>query len=338
MFRTLKNLAAAVFCVAAIAGCNAANSIKDLADTITGTPGRETIDRSIVGVTNFFLEQDKFGTYDQQFNEISSTLGLHYVRILAAWTDGAQSGPNADIDFGYLDDIVSRIPAGVDVLIVLAHTPSWMTKPANWVNGDPRLTFIQKWVRLVVSHFAGHSGIVGYEVWNEPDLTTVASDSVLGLEQPANYYDLLSRAAPVIRSLDPTRLVVLAATSSIQQGYPAALTYNQELQTLGAEKYIDIWNIHVYGRQFEKFGPIITFLNSLSEPIWVTESGAQGPEEQLAYVEQMWPYLTKNVSAIQRIYYYEFASSAALDENFGLRTNDSAHPVSDLYVWLRDNK
>lgn len=318
-------------------GCNAGDKIDDIVDDVVDNPGRGDIDRAKLGVNNFFLDREIFGSIDDQFSEIRNTLKIPFVRILIAWTDGLQPSPDSELNFGFSDDILNSIPAGTDVLVVLSHTPSWMTNSANWVGGDPRQTFVDEFVRPVVRRYAGRRGIVGWEIFNEPDLPTVASDDSLGLTNPDNYADLLKRAFPVVRSLDPTRLVVMAATRSIQQDFPNAFNYNVRLRDLGVQDFTDIWNIHFYGKQYEKLSSIVAFLNELRVPVWVTESGEQGPNNQRAYVEEAWPLLQKRIPSIQRFYYYQFTSTAPIEQNFGLRTNDPGFPVSDLYVFLRDN-
>jgi len=80
---------------------------------------------------------------------------------------------------------------------------------------------------------------------------------------------------------------------------------------------------------------VADFLNSLSKPIWITESGIQG-SEQLPYVETVWPFLREKVSGIDRIYYYQYANPGSATNNYGMRTTDAQFPVSDLYVFLRD--
>ena len=289
-------------------------------------------------MNNFFLNQEIFGSIDAQYTEIRGTLKIPFVRILIAWTDGMQPSPNSDLNFGFSDDILNAIPNGVDVLVVLTHTPSWMSNSANWIGGDPRATFVQKFLRPVVRRYAGKRGIIGWEIFNEPDLITVASDEVLGLKDPANYFELLKQSHAAVRALDPTRLVVMAATISIQKDFPTPFNYNVALRDLGAQDYTDIWNVHFYGKQYDKLSSIISFLNGLRVPIWVTESGEQGPNNQLAYVEEVWPFLTEKVPGIQRFYYYQFTGTEPVAQNFGLRTNDPAFPVSDLYVELRDNQ
>jgi hypothetical protein len=132
---------------------------------------------------------------------------------------------------------------------------------------------------------------------------------------------------------------VTAATTAINQNFPGSLDYNRAMRDAGAQQHADIWGINYYGKQYENLvrpGGVRDFANGLSLPIWVTESGAQGVNTQLAYGEEVWPYLTEQISKIQRIYAYQFTEDSSPDVTYGLRNLSSDRPVSDLYVWLRD--
>ena len=112
------------------------------------------------------------------------------------------------------------------------------------------------------------------------------------------------------------------------------------MKELGAEFLVDVWNVHYYGTRFESVvtsNGVADFLNGIGKPIWITESGEQGPNNQLAYAEKVWPFLIEEVPSIERIYVYQFASKEPLEQNYGLKTGDPALPVSDLYINLRDN-
>jgi hypothetical protein len=334
---TARALACAVLCILSLSlfGCSDA---EDALDSVLDPPDRQEISKDTTGVNNFF-NQPQFGSIEAQANEIRSTLGLRFVRVLFSWNDQVQSGPNAAKNYSFYDDILDQVPQGSDVLIVLAHTPGWMADPANWNEGDPRRTWVEQWLTPTVRRYAGRRGIIGWEVWNEPDFTRFASDSALGLENADLYFQLLSRGASVIRREDPTRLVLNAATRSIQQAFPTTLDYNKRLAELGAPGLVDVWNVHYYGEQFlnvTQGGGVGEFLRSLNKTIWVTESGETGVNNQLAYAETAWPFLKEEVPSIERFYWYEFASTAPADSTYGLRTTDSAFPVSDLYVRLRD--
>jgi hypothetical protein len=291
-----------------------------------------------MGVNNFFVNS-QFGSISTQYSDIKSNIKLNYVRVLFAWTTEVQPTPNSPINYSFFDNILAGAPAGVDVLVVLSHTPSWMANSANWIGGNPRVTWIEKWLKPTINRYAGHGRIIGWEVWNEPDLVTVASDAPMDLVNPANYMELLSLGSSYIRQRDPAKLVLNAATSSIQQNYPTLLNYNKDLRDMGAVGLVDIWNVHYYGNQFErvvKGGGVADFLNGLTVPIWITESGAQGPNNQLSYVETAWPFLREKIPGIDRIYYFELNSPQEISVNFGMRTTNPQFPVSDLYIFLRD--
>ncbi|HQH28992.1 MAG TPA: cellulase family glycosylhydrolase, partial [Oligoflexia bacterium] len=161
-----------------VSGCSDAGDILDLA---LNPLERKEIDTSIMGVNNFFVDRE-FGSIPEQFTEIRDTLGLPRVRILLAWLTDVQPSPAVAPNYGFFDEIIGSIPAGVEVLVVLAHSPDWITDPNNWVNGNPRRTWIDHWLIPTVTRYANVPGIVGFEIWNEPNETVLVSDVALGLE------------------------------------------------------------------------------------------------------------------------------------------------------------
>ncbi len=313
------------------------SEVRELIDLALDPPSRQPIDQSRTGVNNFFVDPE-FGSTESQFLEIRDTLRLNYVRVLFAWTNEVQPTPDSIPDYNFYDSIVERIPPGVDILVTLVHTPDWMADPANWINGDPRATWVERWLRPTVERYAGTPGIIGWQVWNEPDNLVLPGDASLELVSAANYFDLLALSSSVIRLVDPTSLVVMAATRSIQQDSGRNLQYNRELKELGAEGLVDIWAIHYYGEQFEQVvNQVGEFVRSLQPPIWITESGAMGPNNQLAYVETVWPFIDDEFGGkIQRFYYYQFGETGPNDSNFGLRQNGPIL-ISDLYASLSGN-
>jgi len=327
--------AALAFSLAGFMACSDADELLDLA---IDPPERRQIDQSRVGVNNFFVDPE-FGTISQQYSEIRNTLGIRFVRVLFAWSNEVQPSPGSAPDYSFYDEILNSVPAGVDVLVTLVHAPDWMQNPANWIDGDPRTTWVERWLRPTVSRYSSRSSIIGWEIWNEPDFPRVPGDNGLALTDPNNYFDLLSKASPVVRNLDPGKLILIAATEAINQSFPEHLNYNETLRDLGAASLVDIWNIHYYSTNFETVvlgGGIADFLNGLGMPVWVTESGEQGPDQQLAYVETAWPFIREEIPSIDRIYYYQFGETVPAAVNFGLRTTDPGAPISDLYADLRD--
>ena len=318
-----------------LAGCDSGG----LVGLAFSPPKRKPIDVSTTGVNNFFVNPE-FGSIDRQYADIQGTLKLKYIRVLLAWTDGVQPSPNASLNYSFYDSILNNIPPGVEVLVVLSHVPNWMTNASNWTSGgDPRRTFVDRWVAPTAKRYANNPRIVGWEIWNEPDHPTLDADVALGLSDPANYVQMLAQASTVIRDIQPKKLVIGAATESIQQTFPSHLNYNKKMKEFGAEDYVDVWNVHYYGKGYESVvtsNGVADFLNSISRPIWVTETGEQGPNDQLAYVETTWPFLKDKISNIERFYYYQYSGIEPPEQNYGLRTTDPTFPISDLYVFLQN--
>jgi hypothetical protein len=259
-----------------------------------------------------------------------------------AWDDAVQGSPSRAPNFSFYDDIVEGIPGGVDVLVVLSDVPRWMGNPSTWVAGDPRATFVKRWVEPVVSRYAANPRIIGFQIWNEPNAPGRFDNSVLQLDtNPDNYLDLLAQSHAAIKRIAPSKLVVNAATTAINQNYPGTLNYNRALRDNGILNFVDVFAIHYYGRQYEnvvRSGGVQDFLQSMGNRIWVTESGAQGVNEQLKYVEQTWPFLSERIPAIERFYYYQMYGSPDPATTYGLKNASPVQPVSDLYIWLRDGK
>jgi hypothetical protein len=337
MMRTAKSLLCGLGVVVGLCGCNS-SVVKDAVDLIEGVP-RKDIDTSILGV-NAFANDSRFGSPAAQFLEVRDTLRLRYVRMLFNWDDGVQPGPGSPLNLSFYDDLIAALPSGVDALIVLTGAPSWMDDPSNWRGGNPRATFVDEFLKPVVARYGRNGRIRGFQVWNEPNMTANPDNITLGVAvDAAAYVELLARAHDVIREVAPGKLIVSAATTAINQNYSETLDYNRAMRDAGAQEFVDVWAIHYYGRQFEnvlRSGGVQDFLNGLSRPIWVTESGAQGVNQQLAYGEQVWPFLVDQINNLERIYIYQFTEATPSDVTYGLRNTSADLPVSDLYISLRD--
>jgi hypothetical protein len=336
MRRFFLKFALSVLFITAIGGCNS-SAVQDVIDIIEGVP-RKTINTDILGI-NAFANDGRFGTPQQQYTEVRSVLRLNSLRILANWDALAQPAKGSPINFSFLDTLVAAIPDGVDGLIILSGTPTWMSDASNWTDGDPKKTFVREWVTPIVRRYRANPKIIGFQVWNEPNQNN-QSNRDLGLVTDASgYVEVLRQSFEVIRNLAPSKLVVTAATTSLNQNFPDSLDYNRMMRDAGAQQYADIWAIHYYGKQYENLlrpGGVKDFVNGLSLPVWVTESGERGVNKQLAYGEEVWHYLVENMPSIQRIYVYQHTEATPPESTYGLRNLSSDAPVSDLYVWLRD--
>jgi hypothetical protein len=331
----LRTLFCSLFALGLLA-CNSSD-IKEAINIADGVP-RKTIDTDILGV-NAFANDGRFGSASSQFSEVSSTLRLRFVRVLIQWDSNVQPSPGDAPNFGFYDSLINALPGGIDALLILNGTPAWMSDSANWIGGDPRRTFVEKWVAPVVSRYGGNGRVIGFQVGNEPNQNNRDNQNLGLVTDAAAYVDLLKMSHAVIESIAPAKLVITAATTAINQNFPGSLDYNRAMRDAGAQDYADIWAIHYYGKQYENLirpGGVRDFANGLSKPIWVTESGAQGVNEQLAYGEEVWPYLREKIPGIQRIYQYQFTESTPPESTYGLRNLSADMALSDLYIWLRD--
>lgn len=300
---------------------------------------RKEIDTSLMGV-NAFCNDARFGSIRSQLQEVKNVLRLYQLRVLFAWDDNVQPSPTSRPNFSFYDDIARQIPRGTKALVVLTGVPSWMSDSGNWINGSPRQTFVKRWVRRVVNRYQRNARIAGFQIWNEPNDSANPHNHLMDfVDNPQHYSEMLALASQHIKSRKRRRAVVNAATTAINQGYPKALNYNKALQDAGAEALVDAWAVHYYGSHYENVlrpGGVGDYLNSVSKPIWLTESGARGINDQLEYVERTWPFLKEQVPGIERFYLYQFTDGEAADSTYGLRNPTEGFSISDLYIYLRD--
>ena len=324
------------FLILGLIGCDQASELKDQVDSVN--PERKPINTSILG-TNAFIAENRYGSASRQFNEIQETLKLNQVRVLQQWNDAVQPTRTSPIFYGFFDEVISSLPAGMDALVVITGIPSWMNDPANWINGNPRDTWVELWLKPNIERYGRNRKIIAWQLWNEPNMLANPDNTIMEFAaQPKNYVSFMSSAAPVVRS-GSGAAVLNAATTAINQNYPQTIEYNESLVTEGILNFVDIFAIHYYGRQFENVvrnGGVQDFVNGLGRPVWVTESGAQGVGEQLKYGEQVWNFLTDKMPPIERIYQYQFAESTDPTVTYGLKNASPDTPISDLYVYLRD--
>jgi len=319
-------------------GCGG-NSISDIIDAVK-EPDRKPIDASVLG-TNAFFNNAQFGSIGAQAKEVKETLRLNYIRVLFAWNEAVQPSPGVEPDFTFYDEIVAKASArNLEMLVVLTDVPNWMADPSNWTtDGNPRKTFAESWVRKVVDRYKSNPHVAAFQIWNEPNEVANQDTQTLMLStEPLNYLELLCYSFSVVHDI-ADKIVVSAASTAINQNYPDSINYNKTLRDNGAESCLDVFGVHVYGKQFENFirsGGVIDFLKSLSRIVWVTESGAQGTNSQLPYAEQMWPYLRSEIPQIARIYQYQFVENTPAATTYGLRNLTPGSELSDLYIFLRD--
>lgn len=286
---------------------------------------------------NAFANDPKYGTVKSQLQQACSTLGVRYLRVLFQWNDQVQASKSGSINFSFYDDIARNIPRGCQAVVVVAGLPSWMKRSENWINNNPRQTFSELWFRKLLNRYGTNSRITAWQVWNEPNDSNNPDNTTLDVIDPSQYLELGVFADQVRDEIAPRKLLVMAATTAVNQKFPQTLNYNKVLLELGAPSIFDIWSVHYYGVQLEHLllGGIDSFLQSTGMRIWITESGEKGSSKQLNYVRRLWPFLRKRVPRVERIYYYSFTEDTGSTNSYALINKNLRQRYSDLYRYLQ---
>jgi hypothetical protein len=310
---------------------------QDAVEVAIEKPDRKTIDVARLGI-NAFANAAQFGSPAQQFAEVQGVLGVNRLRILMNWDDGVQASASSPINFSFYDDLVGSIPDGVQALIVLTNVPSWFQNPSSWSASNQRLSFVEQWIVPAVRRYRTNPHVLGFQIWNEPNNDANPQNTFMEVvATPGNYVEMLAAAYSAIKDLAPDKKVFNAATLPLHQNFPNNLKYNEKMRDLGVLQFLDVYAFHFYGDQYEKF--IIEpkkFLNSLGKPLWATESGMQGFDQQLEFGERTWPWLFEQLPNLERVFIYQFAEVSSPATTFGLRNPSAQNGLSDLYVHLRD--
>ena len=310
-----------------VAACGGAAD--DVRDLLFGNGG--SIPRGKLGVQVELADSPK-GNYAAQLADVRGTLDLRHVRSSFTFDEFYLPRESATPNFARYDAMLAALPADVDLLPILAYAPAWLANRPDWKN-----VFVGRYVIPVLDRYGRDPRIAGWEIWNEPDAFCngrVAPAGVLDCSA-ADYVDLVSRVAPEIRARSGAR-VVAAATTSLNQSFPENFEFNQRMVDGGLLPFIDVYNIHWYSRQLEKltFGGIADFLNRTRKPVWDTESGETGSNEQLSFAEDVFPALEDEIDRLERIYVYTYFDGLGPAGTFGLVAADGTE--SDLYRFLRD--
>jgi hypothetical protein len=324
--RTLRALAAVALIV--VGGCGLAEDAKSLGEIVFGERG--SIPRDELGVQNEFVPNPK-GNAPAQAQDIRSHLGVRHIRTTFFFDESYLASEGARPNFARFDAIVGAIPADTDLLPILAYAPRWLANRPDW-----KQVFVNRYVIPVVERYAGNGAIAGWEIWNEPDgFCNGRGGAPAGVLDCSadDYVDLVRRVVPAIRERSGAPIVG-AATTSINQSFPDHFDYNKRMVRAGLLQFVDVYNIHWYGEQFEKLtvGGIADFLDGTGKAIWCTESGDRGSERQLDHAGNVFPVLDDQIRRLDRIYIYTYFDGGAPENTFGLVAGNGAE--SDLYRFL----
>ncbi|MGH8302164.1 MAG: GH39 family glycosyl hydrolase, partial [Steroidobacteraceae bacterium] len=207
-------------------------------------------------------------------------------------------------DFSYYDHfMLFAAQAGMHILPVLYHAPSWAEPSFSTLPSDP--TAFAQYVAAVIGRYGTNgsffkqypnlsgSAIQTWELWNEPYYDTDAN----GNYDPAAYARLVKAAAIAGRAADPNAKFLLAAEmQSAQDAHGNWQWWTDALYQAVPDlnNYFDAVAVHPYGSANTPLAPIIAgqpyasydnmlriedihqqFLahNAADKPFWITEIG-----------------------------------------------------------------
>ena len=109
----------------------------------------------------------------------------------------------------------------------------------------------------------------------------------------------------------------------------------------GILNYVDVFAAHFYGKQIENVlrpKGVKDFIRSIKKNIWFTESGEKGVNKQKDYAQRVFPFLLGLSSFVKRVYIYQFTEDTPASNTYGLKNLTPGFTISDLYIYLRDNR
>lgn len=292
------------------------------------------LNRRSLGI-NAFANERQFGTVANQLRETRRSLSISRLRVLFAWNDQVQSSANAPVFWGFYDEIARSIPRRSRAIVVVTGLPQWVR---NQGGQNAEAMFLNDWFAKVSARYGTSRRIEGFQLWNEPNDSNNPDNVVLDFAgNPQNFVDFTAQGNSIIDRTAPNQKLVSAAPTSLMQNFPETAHYMQKMLDAGLEQHVDIVAAHMYGESLETilFSDDITKpLRSLTRPLWITESGAKGNQNQEEYARRLWPYLFEQFPALRRIYIYQFTDGTAPQDSFGLKSGSDGRTVSDLYRYL----
>ncbi len=162
----------------------------------------------------------------------------------------------------YVGRLIDGAPAGARFMVILPQE-------------DVDLAF--------VSRFANDPKVIAWELENEPEnfLQWTAQQ----------YVDWVKDVAPLVRNTaGRDQKLVAAATRPMVQDFPNTLNYNKDMISAGLLDEVDVFNMHVYTKQYEKLPSVeevFTSAQSRGAEVWVTEVGENEIADQLSYFLQV---------------------------------------------------
>lgn len=252
---------------------------------------------------------------DETIADLAVEAGFDTIVQVLPWRD-VQPAPG-QFAWAAADALVQTArQRGLNLVLRLDMPPAWA------VQNDPAglpfdLAAYADFVTAVAQRYKGQ--ILGYIIWNEPNLAAEWSRSGGDLEahwasfagwvaDPADYVGVLGVAFRRIRAADPQALVVGGGLAPTNENSPRAVddrVFLEQLWAVGMADCVDVLAVHAYGFGLSPDAPddIHNNLNlgrveqvhdimqaaGVTKPVWITELGytvADGNQPTVSETQQ----------------------------------------------------
>jgi hypothetical protein len=324
------------------------------------------------GFTTFYLALDDPAIYQADVQQIVA-IGAGLVRFDAYWVNLQPTNGGA-INWTALDNAVSYAEArNVRCLITLDSSPGWanggqdMWHPplpafyGAW--GNFCAAVVNRYKNRVLPRDGATKTVVGWEIWNEPNLGNVFWKPA---RDPVAYTNLLAQSYTSIKAADPNAVVVAGAianatgTQTFDDGVTMAMQlFLTQMYAAGAKGHFDVLSLHLYAtpdgintsgqygalRNLEAAHAKMVANGDGNKKIWSTESGASTGEVTAAVQQQdyidytnLWP----TYPYAERLWFHTMtdlggpiANSSAKETGFGIMTANATTglPVAQKPAW-----
>ena len=240
-------------------------------------PDQEPVD---VDLIPRIIDLQMRALYELGFDSVRMTLGF------------ADQGLNL---LGAIPYLRAARALGIDVLGLIGQFGYFHHLSNVLVDPEWRARVLDGYLKLyaspveTASPVIAKSGALTFQILNEPTnfLGITPSDYVLRFLAPT--YEHLKHRAPEIP-------IVSAAPVGQRVGVLRAL----EMLGSGVEDLCDIVGFHIYDRA------IIHQLAGLTQkPVWITETGAVGPENHKPWVDEVYPAIRSSLPQVGKIFFFE---------------------------------
>jgi hypothetical protein len=222
---------------------------------------------------------------DAPIADLASQAGFDTIVQVFPWRD---LNPRPDYFDWTAADLMVRVAQAqrLDLVVRVDMPPFWATRADP--SGLPfELEAYLDFLRAMAARYRGY--IIGYMIWNEPNLAEEWGGWVAA---PSQYVDVLCQAQSVIRQADPGALVIAAGLAPTNEFSPRAVDDREFLRQMMADdagECFDVLAAHDYGYGLPPDDPhgehaglnlarMIDLHQILVEahatqPIWITELG-----------------------------------------------------------------